>query len=149
MSQQCPVCGASLSGSLAACPSCGFKLADRTQSFAPITMEPTPHMASQTLLEEACLKVVRGEQIGSTFRLVTNKEITIGRSPKCDIFLNDMTVSRDHATIEYRDGVFVLCDHGSYNGVWVNNVNVKSVALRDGDIIQIGSFCLLFNRTVS
>ncbi len=149
MTQQCPVCGAALNGTLAACPVCGFKLVDRTQSFAPINLEPTPHMASQDLLQEASLKVVRGPQIGSTFRLLTDREITIGRSPKCDIFLNDMTVSRDHAVIEFKDEQFVLTDHGSYNGVWVNNVNVKAVALHDSDVIQIGSFCLVFSKTLA
>ena len=67
----------------------------------------------------------------------------MGRDPKCDVFLNDMTVSRDHARIEPEGNAFKIIDDDSYNGVWINNENVNSALLHDGDFIQIGAFGLL------
>ncbi len=143
MSKSCPVCGLMIPDGSAACPSCGFKLPDRTQSFAPINLESTANTAPQALLEDAMLNVVRGAQVGKQFPLAGRK-VEVGRSPKCDIFLNDMTVSRNHAFITYDAAGYTIHDNGSYNGVWVNNENVRDAVLEDGDIIQIGSFCLMF-----
>jgi pSer/pThr/pTyr-binding forkhead associated (FHA) protein len=70
----------------------------------------------------------------------------VGRSPQCDIFLNDMTVSREHATIRPEAGEFVIKDSNSFNGIWINNQNVEEAVLEEGDIVQIGAFCLLFNK---
>ncbi len=65
---------------------------------------------------------------------------------ECTIFLNDMTVSRMHATIEPEDGCYVIRDANSFNGVWVNNENVEARTLRPGDFIQIGTFCLQYEE---
>lgn len=146
MTKMCPVCNQAIPDTAASCPACGFKLPDRTQSFAPISLDPTPNMASPALLDDASLSVVRGEQIGKTFHL-NGSRVSVGRSPKCDIFLNDMTVSRDHAFLSYDASGYSIHDNDSYNGVWVNNINVRDAHLQDGDIIQIGSFCLLFQES--
>lgn len=103
-------------------------------------------MANPALLSEATLKIVKGPQIGSSFRLAADR-LTVGRSPQCDIFLNDMTVSRMHATIERTPAGFRISDADSFNGLWVNNLNVKDADLRDGDIVQIGTFCLMYLAT--
>jgi hypothetical protein len=47
---------------------------------------------------------------------------TIGRSPECEIFLDDITVSRAHAEVREGPGGFVLHDDGSTNGTYVNPV---------------------------
>lgn len=143
MSKTCPVCGLAIPDGSAACPSCGFKLPDRTQSFAPINLDATVNTAARALLDDAMLKVVRGEQVGRQFNL-NGRRVEVGRSPQCDVFLNDMTVSRNHAFITYDASGYTIHDNGSYNGVWVNNANVRDAVLKDGDIIQIGSFCLVF-----
>ena len=66
---------------------------------------------------------------------------------QCDVFLNDMTVSREHAVIEPSTGTFSIRDTNSFNGVWVNNANIEeSYTLVHGDIIQIGAFCLLYQE---
>ena len=72
--------------------------------------------------------------------------MTIGRSPQCDIFLNDMTVSRMHAVIEKEGSSFIIRDQNSYNGLWVNDLSVESKTLRDGDQIQVGSFTLEYQE---
>ncbi len=93
----------------------------------------------------ATLHVVRGPQLGISFAL-TGEPVTIGRSPQCTIFLNDMTVSRMHATIEQENGCYVIRDANSFNGVWVNNDSVEARALRPGDFIQIGTFCMQYEE---
>ena len=93
----------------------------------------------------ATLNVVRGPQVGISF-VLTGEPVTIGRSPQCTIFLNDMTVSRMHATIEQENGCYVIRDANSFNGVWVNNDSVEARALRPGDFIQIGTFCMQYEE---
>lgn len=146
MATVCPVCNAPLSESDSACSVCGFKLLGRTQAFSPIAVQPTENTASASILEEATLRIVKGPQVGNVFRL-SCEQITIGRSPQCDIFLNDMTVSRMHATLDRVSGGYKIVDADSFNGLWVNNFNVKEAALKDGDVIQIGTFCLLYQST--
>ena len=85
----------------------------------------------------------RGPAKGSRF-LITHNGATIGRSPDSSIFLDDVTVSRSHAAIEYSDGVFMLKDLGSLNGTYLNNESVSVQALHTGDEIQIGKFHALF-----
>ena len=142
----CPVCNAILSDSDSACPVCGFKFIGKTQAFAPIAMNPTENLASHTLLDEATFTIVKGPQVGNVFRLSADA-LTIGRSPQCDIFLNDMTVSRMHATLQRTPDGYVIIDADSFNGLWVNNLNVKEAELKDGDVVQIGTFCLVYQAT--
>ncbi len=147
MSDTCPICGATLSGDEPACPSCGFKLSGSTESFQPIDLDPaktpvpeeTPASPSK-----ATLRIVRGPQIEMVFEL-DDKPSVVGRSPKCEIFLNDMTVSREHGIIEPSNGGYSVRDCESYNGIWINNENVSEAELHDGDIIQFGAFCLLYH----
>lgn len=148
MDGKCPVCNGPITNNDTVCPACGFKLLGSTQEFKPISyshddaaaaVAPRPLEKEQT----AMLTIVRGPQIGTRFAL-DGVELTIGRSPKCDIFLNDMTVSRRHATIRPQNGSFVIKDCDSFNGIWVNNDNVNEQSLVDGDIVQVGTFCLLF-----
>ena len=93
----------------------------------------------------AALRVVRGPQTGTTFTL-DDDLLSIGRSPQCGVFLNDMTVSRQHATIMRTERGRLITDEHSFNGVWVNNENVDAHLLQAGDIIQIGAFCLLYQE---
>ena len=144
MTHICPICQSAMPDNVSACPTCGFTSMEKTQSFAPITMSPTEHIASRQVLNDVSLKIVRGQQVGTEFK-ISGECISVGRSPQCDVFLNDMTVSRDHAAIVRTPEGYKIEDHGSYNGVWINNVNVTEGILRDGDILQIGQFCLLFS----
>ena len=72
--------------------------------------------------------------------------MSVGRDPRCDVFLNDMTVSRLHAEIEVKPDGCVLRDNNSFNGVWVNDRTVETCLLKPGDLIQIGAFCLMYRE---
>jgi pSer/pThr/pTyr-binding forkhead associated (FHA) protein len=66
--------------------------------------------------------------------------MTIGRSRECDIFLEDLAVSRLHATVkELPDGSFEITDNQSATGTFVNGRTALQCILYAGDIIQIGS----------
>jgi pSer/pThr/pTyr-binding forkhead associated (FHA) protein len=91
----------------------------------------------------AMVFIHRGAQKGSRF-LVTADGVTIGRSPESSIFLDDVTVSRKHASIEKSGTGFTFKDSGSLNGSYVNNESVSEKVLISGDEIQIGKFHLLF-----
>ena len=48
--------------------------------------------------------------------------------------------------VEPADGGYVIRDANSFNGVWVNNDSVEARALRPGDFIQIGTFCMQYEE---
>ena len=74
-------------------------------------------------------------------------EMTIGRSRECDIFLEDLAVSRLHATIhQLPDGGFEIEDHRSASGTFVNGLRITRYRLLEGDVVQIGSNRLTFRR---
>ena len=75
-------------------------------------------------------------------------ETTIGRSRECDIFLEDLAVSRLHATIRQipNDG-YEIVDRGSATGTFVNGMRVTRYRLIEGDIVHIGVSNLRFRKT--
>jgi len=74
-------------------------------------------------------------------------EMTIGRSRECDIFLEDLAVSRLHATIhQLPDGGFEIEDHRSATGTFVNGLRITRYRLLEGDNVHIGSNKLTFRR---
>ena len=84
-----------------------------------------------------------GGRAGEHFPLHSERT-TLGRSPDCDIFLDDVTVSRHHAVLSRRGDVFVVEDQGSLNGTFVNRRRVESAQLEDDDELQIGKYRLIF-----
>ncbi len=72
--------------------------------------------------------------------------VTIGRDPSNDLVLPDAMVSRRHAVVEHRGAQFFLRDCHSANGSVVNGDRVSECALRDGDLVAIGSMRLLFRE---
>ena len=91
----------------------------------------------------ALLVVKRGPNAGSRF-LLDQDVTTAGRHPDSDIFLDDVTVSRDHAVIVRRGSEYHLDDCGSLNGTYVNRHRIESHRLEDGDELQVGKFKLTF-----
>ena len=84
-----------------------------------------------------------GGRAGETFT-PQGERTTIGRSPDCPVFLDDVTVSRKHAVLVERDGRWFVEDQGSLNGTFVNRRRVESAELSDGDELQIGKYRLTF-----
>jgi pSer/pThr/pTyr-binding forkhead associated (FHA) protein len=77
-------------------------------------------------------------------------EMTIGRSRECDIFLEDLAVSRLHATIrETSEGEYELIDNRSATGTIINGRVIGRCILHDGDKVQIGASQFIFRLTRS
>lgn len=68
----------------------------------------------------------------------------IGRSLDNDLVLNDPTVSRYHAEIQYQQSRFLLIDKKSSTGVFLNNKKADVSPLFAGDIIQISHTPIMF-----
>jgi pSer/pThr/pTyr-binding forkhead associated (FHA) protein len=68
------------------------------------------------------------------------EKIILGRQPECDVVLADARVSRKHAVVERRKGVYTIADVYSANGTVVDNRVISACALRDGAEIVIEPF---------
>ena len=89
------------------------------------------------------LVVVRGPNLGARF-LLNSEKISVGRKPKCDIFLDDVTVSRKHANFVREGNGYAVRDAGSLNGTYVNRERVESAQLTTGDSVQIGKYRMVY-----
>jgi hypothetical protein len=85
-----------------------------------------------------------GGREGESFA-VDRERTTIGRRPDSDVFLDDVTVSRDHALLIRRGDQWYLDDCGSLNGTYVNRSRIESQRLEEADEVQIGKYKLTFH----
>ncbi len=79
-------------------------------------------------------------------------QLLVGRSAMCRLVLDDPLVSRQHAEFRVENGVVVLHDLKSVNGVFVNGQKIGSeegFALVDGDHISIGNYELIFRSSLA
>ena len=147
----CPECGFQNPEAANYCAKCGALLV-KDDGGVETTMSFTPEEAAEdvsVVLEDVGVKgpalVVRsgGGRVGETFH-PSDERTVVGRSPECEIFLDDVTVSRRHAVLARRDDGFYINDLGSLNGTYVNRRRVESAKLSDGDDVQIGKYRLTF-----
>ena len=89
------------------------------------------------------LIVIYGAHLGKQYHL-SPKRMLIGRTDRSDIFIDDSSVSREHAFIERKDGRFILEDLQSTNGTFINGEFVDVRVLNHGDKIRIGNTVLQF-----
>jgi len=87
-----------------------------------------------------------GGRAGESFE-VAGDRMTIGRRPDSAVFLDDVTVSRDHALLVRRGSDWFIDDCGSLNGTYVNRQRIDSQRLADGDELQVGKYKLTFRST--
>ena len=87
--------------------------------------------------KEACLVVIYGHDLGRKHSL-ESAAVTLGRSPKCDIQIDQESVSRAHSKITNAGRSVRIRDLGSTNGTYVNDELVEERTLADGDFIKIG-----------
>jgi pSer/pThr/pTyr-binding forkhead associated (FHA) protein len=122
-----------------------FYASEGTRPFQlPVSRRRELHMGrTSELLPPAYLEVINTRSLSSYIELLP--EMTIGRSRESSIFLEDLAVSRLHATIrELPSGDYELLDHRSATGTFVNGRAMARCVLRDGDEIQIGSTRFVF-----
>jgi hypothetical protein len=153
VAQHCPECGFVNAEGANYCQRCGAFLAvpsesAREPSTATYRVGETGELIPVELdavVSEGAALVIRsgGGRVGESFPLQGDR-MTVGRRPDSDVFLDDVTVSRDHALIVRRNGGFWLDDLGSLNGTYVNRRRIDSHRLEDGDELQVGKYKLTF-----
>jgi hypothetical protein len=147
----CPECGFQNPEAANYCSKCGALLvkdeagSETTMSYTPEEGEEDRAPTLEELGAEGPALVVRsgGGRAGEHF-VPQGERTTIGRSPECDIFLDDVTVSRTHAVFVQKDGAFFIEDQGSLNGTFLNRKRIESGQLENGDELQIGKYKLSF-----
>jgi hypothetical protein len=144
----CPKCGFKNSDGADYCSKCGTKLiteaaGQTTVSYTPTDDERDALVSEPQRLDHATLVLRGAGRAGETYEL-TSDRITIGRHPNADIFLDDVTVSRNHAIVEKAGDGFVIADEGSLNGTYLNRRRIERQVLANGDELQIGKYKLTF-----
>jgi diguanylate cyclase (GGDEF)-like protein len=94
-------------------------------------------IAGKPLTQDACLVVIYGPDLGRKYAL-SSQSITIGRSNKCDIQIDQESVSRAHSKVINAGRSVRIRDLGSTNGTYVNDELVEERTLADGDFIKVG-----------
>ena len=154
MAIHCPECGFVNAEGANYCQKCGAYIgAPEPGSGDPVTatyrVGETGELIAVDLddvvQEEGAAVVIRsgGGRVGESFAL-HGERLTIGRRPDADVFLDDVTVSRDHALLVHRADGWHLDDLGSLNGTYVNRERIESKTLSDGDELQVGKYKLTF-----
>jgi FHA domain/zinc-ribbon domain len=149
----CPECGFVNPEGANYCQKCGAYLArpeggedastlaykvGETGEYGPVDVEEEVDKAGAAF-------VIRsgGGRAGESFAVDADR-VSIGRTPDAGVFLDDVTVSRNHAlVVRRRDGLYID-DLGSLNGTYVNRRRIESHRLEDGDEIQIGKYKLSY-----
>jgi hypothetical protein len=152
MAQHCPECGFANDDGASYCQRCGAFLAAGDQASEPTTATYKVGETGEVEVVELEEVVARGAALviragggraGESFPLGGDR-MSVGRRPESDVFLDDVTVSRDHALIVRRGSDYYLDDSGSLNGTYVNRRRIDSHRLSDGDELQIGKYKLAF-----
>jgi pSer/pThr/pTyr-binding forkhead associated (FHA) protein len=140
------------------CSSCGSPLdvqGDRTITLSPVDpLQDAPGAEDDVVVpmselptDTAVLIVRSGPQAGDRFAL-GDGTIRLGRHPDSEIMLDDITVSRRHASITRTADGYVVTDAGSLNGTYLNQERIDEALLHHGDELQVGKFRLvLFERS--
>ncbi len=123
-----------IKGSAMDCPKCS---ADNPQ-------DETRCTSCGASLAVAVLEVIRG-QLPEKIRFLRPRSYTIGRARHNDIALNEPSISKFHARLEYRDGRFAIEDADSLHGLYVNAAKVTRADLSPGAQVQMGNVTLKFS----
>jgi pSer/pThr/pTyr-binding forkhead associated (FHA) protein len=148
----CPECGFINSPGANFCQKCGAHLVGDSEQGDQTTItykvgetgELQPVDVEKVAADGGAL-VIRsgGGRAGESFS-VEGERMTIGRSPDAGVFLDDVTVSRNHALlVKRRDGLYID-DLGSLNGTYVNRRRIESHKLQNGDELQVGKYKLTY-----
>jgi hypothetical protein len=132
----CLKCGSSLSTAEPEPATAAYRIGE-TGELVPVDLSEVAARGAALVIRSG------GWRVGESFP-VEAERMTIGRRPESDIFLDDVTVSRDHALLVRRNDEYYLDDLGSLNGTYVNRRRIESQKLSDGDELQIGKFKLTF-----
>jgi len=148
----CPECGFVNPEGANYCQKCGAFLPEAEDEGGSTTAayqldesgDLRPVDIDEVVAEGATLAIRSGGgRAGEVFE-IKGERTQIGRSPDAEVFLDDVTVSRNHALlVRRRDGLYVD-DLGSLNGTYVNRRRIESHKLANGDELQVGKYKLTY-----
>jgi hypothetical protein len=145
----CQECGFQNPEAANYCSRCGALLAkgepaaETTQALSADEVGDTMHDEMGGIEGPALVVRSGGGRAGESFK-PAGPRTRIGRSPDCEIFLDDVTVSRNHAVLVEEDGKYSVEDQGSLNGTFVNRKRIDQARISNGDEVQIGKYRLTF-----
>jgi pSer/pThr/pTyr-binding forkhead associated (FHA) protein len=147
----CPECGFQNPEAANYCSKCGALLVkeepgdETTQTFTPDELADEDGPLEELATEGPALVVRSGGGRAGEYFTPQSDRTTIGRSPDCNIFLDDVTVSRKHAVLIEENGQVSIEDLGSLNGTFVNRKRIDApTRLQSGDELQVGKYRLSF-----
>ncbi len=139
----CPNCKKIVSEDVSFCPHCNHQIQEDTALLKTSALAGNEVEVKPSTDKVHTVAIKKGPSAGTEF-FIEKEEITIGRDPASDIFLNDITVSRRHARIFFEKNEAFIEDLGSLNGIFVDGKRVDRAHLDQGAEIQIGKFKLVF-----
>lgn len=92
------------------------------------------------------LLIIEQQGISTQTVFIEDKEIVLGRSTDCDVVLRAEEISRHHAKIFMKEGVYIITDLKSLNGTYVNRQRIIEHKLKHLDEIWLGSKCRIVFR---
>jgi pSer/pThr/pTyr-binding forkhead associated (FHA) protein len=154
LARHCPECGFVVTEGANYCQRCGayvgaredtredattatYMIDDKTGELKPVDVGDVAAATGALVIRSG------GGRVGQSYPLEGDR-LVIGRSPDAAVFLDDVTVSRDHAVLVRRSGHWYLDDSGSLNGTYVNRRRIESHKLEDGDELQVGKYKLTY-----
>ncbi|MGY9072378.1 MAG: FHA domain-containing protein [Acidimicrobiales bacterium] len=131
------------------CASCGHQLQMvedlHTEGFDPVHVGEADSSGPHGV--EGELVVTAGHRAGTRCGF-SGDLVTVGRHPKSDVFLDDITVSRRHVELARTPTGYLARDTGSLNGTYVNGERIDGeLPLTNGDELQVGKFKMLYLMT--
>lgn len=151
MALHCPDCAFVNPPGANYCQKCGAYLAEESAPGAVTAQYELGETSEGDVVSERAqsgsdgpsLVIRTGGRAGDSFTL-NGERFTVGRDTDSDVFLDDVTVSRNHAVIVRRGSGLFIDDLGSLNGTYVNRRRIESHELEDGDELQVGKFKLTY-----
>ncbi|MGZ3692768.1 MAG: FHA domain-containing protein [Bdellovibrionota bacterium] len=92
------------------------------------------------------ISIYRNDELVTEFeQAATDKDITIGRAAGCSIQLDEASVSRLHAILQFKDGAWVVTRKANFGAVLLNGQEIENAPLEGGEELIIGEFSLRLN----
>jgi len=87
------------------------------------------------------------DKVIKSFTIKEGWKLTIGRGADADVIVDNTAISREHTSLELKDGLYILSDLGSLNGTFVNGKKIKGAEyITQDDNIKLGKFKLSVSK---